>query len=258
MVDAHARRATQPAMLKSRFLPFSALVILTAVGCGSAGTREGGAEESLALDENSSTTGVDEQAYKTPISFGTFDDDLDGAGQNEVRKVFTSASAYRNYFGHDAPSDVDFYYDWVVFYSAGTQSTAGYTAKIESVYTSGSTIYVKTRLESPGDNCNVTQAETTPYAFARFSKPYPRPKYVRYQKHDATLYCEDQTPTCDTMDCPSGTHCVDSSGPAHCVNDPCPGAGRRSPNTHQCECKVLGICALGMSWNEDPAVCGCE
>lgn len=259
MVDAHVRRATQPAMLTSRFLPFSVLVILTAVGCGSAGSTKGEADESLALDDGSSSTATEEQALKKSISFDEFDDDLDGAGQSEVRKVFTSAAAYRNYFGHDAPSDVDFYYDWVAFYSAGTQSTAGYTAKIESISTSGSTIYVKTSLESPGDNCQVTQAETTPYAFVRFAKPYPRPKTVRYQKHDSTLYCEDSAPTCDTLDCPTGTHCVESSSTAaHCVNDPCPGAGRRSSSTHQCECKVLGICPLGASWNEDPAVCGCE
>lgn len=243
-------------MLRTWFLPCASIVALLAMGCGSSARSD--AEESSALSEGASADGVEEQALKTPISLDSFEDDLDGAGSSEVRKIFTTATAYYNYFGHDAPADVDFYYDWVVFYSAGDKASDGYTAKIELAYVSGSTLYVKTRLESPADNCSVSQTSTTPHAFARFSKPYPRPKTVRYSRHDATLYCADPDPTCETLDCPSGSHCVDSSGPARCVADPCPGAGKRNSSTHQCECKVLGICPLGMSWNESPQVCGCE
>ena len=209
-----------------------------------------------------SELGVDEAGLRGPIAFDVFYDSVGSSVSSETRKVFTSAAAYRSFFGHDAPSDVDFYYDWVAFYSAGSKSTGGYDASIESIDASqsGSTIYVKTRLESPATNCTVTQSTTKPYQLVRFTKPWPRARYVRFTKHDQTLWCDEPEPepTCAVLRCGSGTHCVDSVGPAKCVADPCPGAGRRNSSTLKCECTVLGICPLGSWWNDAASVCGCE
>lgn len=219
-------------------------------------------------DEGSepSELGVDEAGLRGQVTFYSFYDSIGSVGASETRKVFTSAAAYRKFFGHDAPSSVDFYRDWVAFYSAGTQSTGGYDASIEAIETSssGATIYVKTRLESPASNCMVTQSLTKPYHLVRFNKPWPRARYVRYTKHDATLWCfepePEPEPTCDDIHCASGTHCVDAQGsaPAKCVADPCPGAGRRNTLSLKCECNVLGICPLGSWWNDAASVCGCE
>jgi hypothetical protein len=240
-------------MLERRFSPLIAIAVLVAVGCGATADD---ATDSEALGE----TGTDEAGLRGTVYFDTFTDSIGSAGQSETRKVFTSAAAYRNYFGHNPPSAVDFYTDWVAFYSAGDQSTGGYDASIESIETSssGATIYLKTRLESPGANCFVTQSTTKPYTLVRFHKPWPRPRYVRTSKHDDTLWCDDPDPTCDTLDCGTGTHCDDTNGPAACVADACPGSGRRSATSHECECNVLGICPLGSWWNDDPSVCGCE
>src|SRR5690242_750286 len=42
------------------------------------------------------------------ITFTTFDDDIGSTGTSETRKVFTTATSYKSYFGHKAPSTVDF------------------------------------------------------------------------------------------------------------------------------------------------------
>lgn len=231
---------------------------MAAVGCSS--VAEDG-EDVSALGES----GSDEATLRSQIRFDTFTDSIGSAASTETRKVFTSAAAYRNFFGHDAPYEVDFYRHWVAFYAAGTQSTGGYDASIVSIETSssGATLYVKTRLESPGDNCLVTQALTKPYVLAKFNKPYPRARYVRFSKNDDTLWCDEPPPpppplTCAAVLCAPGTRCVDDDGPARCVPEPCPGAGRRNTSTLKCECNVLGICPLGSWWNDDPSTCGCE
>jgi hypothetical protein len=247
-------------MLGTRFSPLGVLVlaglVFTGLGCSSA---TDGDTDSAELGE----TGSDEAGLRGEIEFDTFQDDIGSEGQTETRRVFTSEAAYYNYFGHYSPWEVDFYTHWVVFYSAGVQSTGGYKASIEKIETSssGQTLYVKTRLESPGDNCMVTQSLTKPYVLAKFKKPLPRPRYARYTKDDDVMYCSEPEPepvTCATMLCGPGYHCEDRSTGGECVADPCPGAGRRSTTTGRCECRVVGICPLGTSWNQDPTVCGCE
>jgi hypothetical protein len=243
-------------MRVTRFSPLLVLAVSAMVGCSSSAEDNRTSQTAEALGE----TGIDEAGLRTPVSFDTFSDDIGDSGESEVRKIFTSEAAYDNYFGHAPPSDVDFYYDWVVFYSAGTQDTGGYDASIEKIELSstGGTIYVKTRLESPGSNCSVSQSESKPYVLARFSKPYPRPRYVRYTKDDDTIYCSNPTPTCATTLCSAGTHCINTSEGPECVDDPCPGAGHRNTSTGKCECRVVGICALGTSWDNSPLVCGCD
>ena len=105
-------------------------------------------------------------------------------GTTETRKVFTTAASFRRYFGVSAP--VDFTKRWLVFYSAGTRPTGGYTVSIPLVTRSatGRTLEVTTRLDSPGAGCPVTMATTRPTLLASFAKPTPEPGAVRYYKSD--------------------------------------------------------------------------
>lgn len=131
------------------------------------------------------------KADRPALTLIPFTDDIGLAGQKEVAKVFTSASAYSQYFGHAAPRMVDWAHDWVVFYSAGERNTGGYAATIAEVTTSqtGRTLKVETALSSPGPNCLVTQAFTHPYALAKFKRPAPRPEFVHVAKTYATNDC---------------------------------------------------------------------
>ena len=244
-----------PVSLHSAF-PFLALLALATAACSGQPGEQGGPEGALEIGE----TGLEESGLRTNLDFEVFYDNVGTKGQSETRKVITSEAGYRSYFGHDAPWDVDFYTHWVVFYSAGTTSTGGFDATVEKIETSasGATLYVKTRLESPGANCQVSQASTKPYALVKFEKPYPRPTSARYTRRDADIFCAAPEPeTCADISCNAGSHCVEASTGPKCVLDPCPGAGHRNA-AGRCECNVFGICSLGTSWNDSASVCACE
>jgi len=198
--------------------------------------------------------------------------------------VFTSQSGYRAYFGHNAPSAVDFSRDWVVFYAAGTQSTGGYRASIAYLgkSLSGRTLYVDTHFERPGPDCIVTQAFTKPYVLARFRRPTPPPIFVSYFHSTSVRSCAPPVTGCEVIRCAAGYLCVeDSSGMGSCKPNapfcggiagiPCPGQGECQddptdscdPNNGgadcggRCACNVINRCPPNMVMNQDPAVCAC-
>lgn len=128
----------------------------------------------------------------TEIPFVVFNDDIGIMGQSETRKVIKTNWDYRTYFGHNLPAEVNFATDWVVFYSAGSKPTGGYSVsiiKIEMSY-SGSTLKVTTSLSKPGPGCMVTQAITKPYVLAKFRHPQPMPQYVQFYKDDKVRNCQ--------------------------------------------------------------------
>lgn len=136
--------------------------------CSITGTVE------MAWDGNDSTLFAD----NPPIPFVVFNDDIGTRGQTETRKVFTTLAAYKSYFGHKPPLEVDFATDWVVFYSAGSKATGGYSASIATIAMNGTghTLKVTTSLSSPGKDCMVTQAKTKPFVLAKFTPPQPNPQ----------------------------------------------------------------------------------
>jgi len=213
-----------------------------------------------------SDAAADEKADSLSIAFTAFDDDIGSVGQTETRKLFTTSGSYKAYFGHDAPRDVDFSKEWVVFYSAGVKRTGGFEASVARVALAGRTLNVTTSLVSPGPDCFVTQALTKPHALVKLAKPRPAPSFVRYYRSDSTNSCA--APTCDAVRCAAGTHCelvqvTCIKAPCYpqpqCVADPtCPGRGRYDATTNACVCPPNNtFCIAGTHWNGDPSVCAC-
>jgi len=139
-----------------------------------------------------------------------------------TRKVFKSAAEYTIFFGRQPPSDVDFSREWLVFYAAGSQRTGGYEASIDeiSLAAEGPTLSVTTSLVSPGRDCVVTQAFTTPAVLARFQRPDPAPADVRFFSRDTERACGSGDP-CAAARCGAGTRCVAKDGAATCEPDAC-------------------------------------
>ena len=131
-------------------------------------------------------------AGNAEIPFVVFNDDVGVTGQTETRKIIKTGSDYRSYFGHNAPSEVNFASDWVIFYSAGSKPTGGYSASVTIIIQSqtGLTLKVTTSLDKPGPGCMVTQALTKPHILAKFRAPHPRPQYVQFYKDDKVRNCQ--------------------------------------------------------------------
>ena len=83
---------------------------------------------------------------------------VDKAVSRETRKLFTTAAAFRRYFGVDAPIDFDRL--WMASPAAPTRPAATRpTSKPCSSPGSGRTLYVTTRLGKPGEGCHATASE---------------------------------------------------------------------------------------------------
>jgi len=150
--------------------------------------------------------------------------------------VIKSKTAWKNVFGTTAPSSIDFTKEWVAFYSAGRQSSGGYTAEIARVRLSdtGKTLKIATRLEAPGADCITLTVITTPYAVVKFAKPSPAPSTNRYTNERETYSCSDSCsgtevttdnffPSTDGMEChQTKEHCVTSNHSACPQFEPLP------------------------------------
>jgi hypothetical protein len=121
--------------------------------------------------------------------------DVDVASERRAKggkAILTSAEAFATYLGTPAPEGFDFSRQWVAFYGAGVQSTGGYTASITAVrhaFIDG-TLILATHFISPGPDCVVTQALTTPYAVVAFEVPTPRPLAALSDHTDEVRRCE--------------------------------------------------------------------
>jgi hypothetical protein len=105
-------------------------------------------------------------------------------GQTRLQKggtfIITSKSAWKKVMGTDAPADVDFKHEWVAFFGTGLKNTGGFGAQITSVslYANLGALVLGTKATSPGFDCLVTQAFTTPHNVVKFAIPSPRPTFA--------------------------------------------------------------------------------
>lgn len=111
-------------------------------------------------------------------------------GTEEIRKVFTSQTGFRTFFGAELRG-VDFSKQYVIFYSAGTRPSGGYEAQVLRVRLEdgGNVMRVVTRLRTPGEGCIVTRNLTKPYALVSVNKPTPAPVYAKFSRSDVTYSC---------------------------------------------------------------------
>ncbi len=100
-------------------------------------------------------------------------DKVDWDGQaKQTTKVFTSPESFE---GKEAPAEVDWNEEWVVYYAAGTRGTGGYEANVLKVSLSASakTITVSNETVTPGLSCVVTEAFTSPATLVTIKKRGP-------------------------------------------------------------------------------------
>ena len=111
--------------------------------------------------------------------------------QTGGRAIITSAGSWRRYFGTEAPASVDFGREWVAFYGSGLKNTGGYAAEIVSLslLAEDRGLVLATRDVSPGFDCIVTQAFTTPHALVKFAAPTPRPTWAVSDHESETRRC---------------------------------------------------------------------
>jgi hypothetical protein len=107
--------------------------------------------------------------------------------------VIKSATQWKAVFGVSAPSSIQFDREWVAYYTAGVQTTGGYSAQITRLRISdtGKTLKIDTRLNKPGNDCVVTLALTAPYTIVKFEKPAsPLPTRNGYYKTTEVYSCK--------------------------------------------------------------------
>ena len=144
------------------------------------------------VPEDGSTDRAEEaKADQADVPVTVFHDDIGARGQSPTRRLFTNAASYTSYFGHAAPASVDFDKEWVVFYSAGVQTSGGYEVAVDHVRlsNSGATLKVTTRLTSPGLDCAAITVLTTPTVLVKFDKPAQRPTSWRSYRADIVHNC---------------------------------------------------------------------
>lgn len=107
------------------------------------------------------------------------------------KAIITSADSWVEYFGTDAPADVDFGKEWVAFFGSGLQNTGGYSAQITGISNLPSIggIVLETLATSPGFDCIVTQALTTPHMIVKFTTPSPAPSWAVSDHSDEVNRC---------------------------------------------------------------------
>lgn len=209
---------------------FSSLVAIAFSGLALAACAVDPSTSSTGDLAEGDTSGSSEEAVTTSITTTVFDDPQAQVPTAPVHRIFTSAQSYRSFFGHAAPSSVDFDTSMVVFYGAGLENSGGFVASIPSVLRSlsGKTIKVTTSLQSPGKDCMVTFAITNPHVFVKFPKQH-KALYVTYAAKDVVKSCE-------TVKC----------------------NGLGQPNAAGvCECTAMAKCAGGFFFDSGPEVCSC-
>ncbi len=110
--------------------------------------------------------------------------------QDGGKAIITSADSWLNYFGTDAPADIDWDNQWVAFFGSGLRNTGGYGASITglSQLPSGGLV-LSTVASSPGFDCIVTQALTTPHMIVAFDIPSPTPRWAVSDHEDVVNRC---------------------------------------------------------------------
>jgi hypothetical protein len=143
--------------------------------------------EDAELDESSDESKTDQPDIAlTKVEFGAPVDRFEAKVG-----VIKSKTAWKQVFGVAAPSSINFDQDWVAYYTAGTQSSGGYTANITHVRLSdtGKTLKISARLDKPGFDCLNAAVITFPYAIVKFHKPSPVTTANRYYQEVRVIPC---------------------------------------------------------------------
>ena len=147
----------------------------------------------------------------TAIPFETFRDSVGDRAGIERRVLIKSAEAYTSFFGHAPPAGVDMSRDWVIFYAAGRRNTGGFVASVQALSLADlgreTILQAVTRLESPGRDCAVTDAVTTPFVLVKF-RAQPGTPSVDFARSDTVRSCGVTTNPCAAILCLEGTECV--------------------------------------------------
>lgn len=265
-------------------LPF---LLVTAMSAACANQEEIALQVPSDTDAAELTGAAATTAQRSYIPFTALSDDIGAAGQTESRRVLTSNTAYRSLFGHDAPAAVDWSAEWVFFYSAGQQTSGGYSTELRSVGRDGGDISFVTSLLSPGKACVTTASLTRPYLLARFPRQTGALS-VHYFRADRVQDCT--VDPCATVRCAAGYRC--QAKQVVCIKEPCdpvaecvpnvevscggfagracPGAGLCVDDPRDscrpeaggrdcsglCECAPAAVCRTG-HWDSSPSVCAC-
>ena len=121
------------------------------------------------------------KADHATLAFTTIDAEI---SQNRLQRggtvIMTTAAAWDRVMGTPVPAGVDFSKEWVLFFGTGIKNTGGYGAEVTDLAYSASlrSLVVSTMATSPGLDCVVTQAFTTPHQLVKFSVPSPRPLFA--------------------------------------------------------------------------------
>jgi hypothetical protein len=107
------------------------------------------------------------------------------------KAILTSKKAWQSYFGTKAPAEIDFSREWVAFYGSGLHNTGGFSAQITGIRYDAAQrqLILETLHTSPGFDCIVTQAFTTPHTLVKFAIPSPRPTFAVSQHRDEERRC---------------------------------------------------------------------
>ncbi len=100
--------------------------------------------------------------------------------QTPVNAVLHTAGEYLAVVGRNAPADIDFTREWVVFYSAGLQHTDQAVASIEAIglMNNGEQLRIVTRLSMPALVGGAGSGRMIPYTLAKFRRPPSLPRQV--------------------------------------------------------------------------------
>jgi hypothetical protein len=191
------------------------------------------------------------------VPFQELTDDAGTQAANESRTLIKSARGYKEFFGHAPPAGVDFSKQWVIFYSAGTRSTGGFDANILSLIVSGQDLVAVTELVSPGPECAVTAALTSPYVLIQFAAQPGTA--IDFRKKDRVQHCGCTPPPspCATVLCQTGTHCEEQA--VECVAAPCPPVAVCVPDAPKVTCGgFAGLACPGAGKCVDDPSDGCD
>jgi hypothetical protein len=129
--------------------------------------------------------------------------------------IIKSKAQWVTVFGSAPPASIKWDRDWVAYYTAGAQTSGGYTAEITRVRLSdtGKTLKVSTQLNKPGNDCIVTLALTAPYKIVKFKKPTTSPGANRYFKSTVVYSC---APVCSGTTVSEPVYTPSGSGNEEC------------------------------------------
>lgn len=234
-------------------LSLSLSLSLTLAACASESDESDADGEVIDVLPGEPLPGVDEgKADGSAISFSQFADEVGSRKSFETRRMFTSAADYRAFFGHSAPSTVNFTREWVLFYAIGSQPTQGYTAAIRSVSLNGNRLNVVTAKTSPGSSCRPGRGPVSPFVLVKFPRQNSGGLPVTYLRADSVLHCA-RVADCNVVACPIGSSCEVGPGGATCMSGL--GGTVSLPGSSTC---LQTFCVEGLVCNDSSGRAVCE